>query len=188
MVRNMEGHGCLITRNPPAPGGTLWPSRSHHVGDHARQRQRGRTGLGRDGARERRNHRGAGFGLPPGVDDRATPAADHFAIPHPGFRIDRLAHAAQQPQRAEIVLARPLLAQAHEGANRGGRGVEDADLVFLDDAPEAIRLRPRRRRLRTSPRSRRSAACRKRRRCGRSPSRCRPNTRRCLPRADRKSI
>src|ERR1700722_17561292 len=28
MFRNMEGHGCLITRNPPDPGGTLWPSRS----------------------------------------------------------------------------------------------------------------------------------------------------------------
>src|ERR1700733_16279413 len=24
----MEGHGCLITRNPPEPGGTLLPSRS----------------------------------------------------------------------------------------------------------------------------------------------------------------
>src|SRR5271168_5603861 len=27
MVRNMEGQGCLITRNPPEPGGTLTPSR-----------------------------------------------------------------------------------------------------------------------------------------------------------------
>src|ERR1700722_17106597 len=27
MLRNMEGQGCLITRNPPEPGGTLTPSR-----------------------------------------------------------------------------------------------------------------------------------------------------------------
>src|SRR5579871_3368294 len=27
MVRSIDGHGCLMTRNPPEPLGTDWPSR-----------------------------------------------------------------------------------------------------------------------------------------------------------------
>ena len=54
---------------------------------------------------QRRDHDGAGLGLPPGIDDRAAPAADHAVIPHPGFGIDRLADAAQQAQLRQVVLA-----------------------------------------------------------------------------------
>src|SRR6185369_1990271 len=57
----------------------------------AGKRNRARPRLGRDGARHRRDHDSAGFGLPPRVDDRAAPAADGVAVPHPRFRIDRLA-------------------------------------------------------------------------------------------------
>ncbi len=39
----------------------------------------------------------------------------------------------------------PLVAPANEGADRGRRRVENADRVFLDDAPEAVRFRPVRR-------------------------------------------
>ena len=90
-------------------------------------------GIGRD-------HDVAGFGLPPGIDDRAAVAADDFAIPHPRFGIDRLADRAQQAQAVELVLLRPLVAPLDEGADRGGRGVEDVDLVAVDDAPEAVGL------------------------------------------------
>ena len=48
---------------------------------------------------QRRDHDHAGFGLPPRVDDRAALAADVVVIPHPGFRIDRLANRAEQAQR-----------------------------------------------------------------------------------------
>ena len=41
----------------------------------------------------------AGLGLPPGVDDRAAPAADDLPVPEPGLRVDRLADRAEQPQR-----------------------------------------------------------------------------------------
>ena len=74
-----------------------------HVGLDAGERQRGRARLGRDRAGQRGDHDAAGLGLPPGVDDRAALAADHFVVPHPGFGIDRLADRAQQPQRGEVV-------------------------------------------------------------------------------------
>ena len=47
---------------------------------------------------QRRDHVAAGFGLPPRVDDRAALAADVLVVPHPGFRIDRLADGAEQAQ------------------------------------------------------------------------------------------
>ena len=69
------------------------------VGIDAGQRLRAGAGLGGGDAGQRRNHDGAGFGLPPGIDDRAALAADHAVIPHPRFGIDRLADGAEQAQR-----------------------------------------------------------------------------------------
>src|SRR3546814_6591389 len=69
-------------------------------------------------ARNRRDHDAAGFGLPPGVDDRQFLVADDLVIPHPRFRIDRLADAAEQPQFRQIVLLRPFVAEFHQRANR----------------------------------------------------------------------
>src|SRR5690606_21377258 len=54
-------------------------------GIDARQRQRAGTRLERRHARQRRDHVRAGFGLPPGVDHRATLAADVVVIPDPGL-------------------------------------------------------------------------------------------------------
>ena len=57
-------------------------------------------------------------------------------IPLPGFRIDRLADRTEQPQRrAGGFLHRPV-ARLHQRADRGRRGVEDVDLVLVDDFPE----------------------------------------------------
>ena len=75
-----------------------------HLGDDAGQRLRATAGLGGRGAGERADHDAAGFGLPPGIDDRAAAAADLLVIPHPGFRIDRLADGAEQPQARQVVL------------------------------------------------------------------------------------
>ena len=54
-----------------------------------------------------RHHDAAGFGLPPGIDDRAALAADLAVIPHPGFGIDPFADRAEQPQARQIVLIDP---------------------------------------------------------------------------------
>ena len=69
------------------------------LGADAGKRLRRRAGLGRGDAGKRRDHDGAGLGLPPGIDDRAALAADVQVIPDPGFGIDRLADRSEQPQR-----------------------------------------------------------------------------------------
>ena len=96
---------------------------------------------------QRRDHDRARLRLPPRVDDRASVAADVLAIPHPRFRIDRLAHRSEQTQLREVVLLGVLRAPLHEGANRGRRRVEDRDAVLLAQLPEAILRRPVRRAL-----------------------------------------
>ena len=88
--------------------------------DNADERLRGRAGNGWRGAGEGRDHDGAGLGLPPGIDDRATLATDLAVVPHPGFGVDRLTDSAQQPQRGQIALAGPFHAPFHERTDGGG--------------------------------------------------------------------
>src|SRR5690606_5113126 len=111
------------------------------VGADAGQRRLGGAGLGRGDAGQRRDHDRAGLGLPPGVHDRAAAATDHAVVPAPCLGVDRLAHAAQQAQGAEVVLRGDVLAPLHRRADRGGRGVEQGDLVLLDDLPPAALVR-----------------------------------------------
>ncbi len=47
---------------------------------------------------------------------------------------------AQQPQARQVVLLDVLVAPLDEGADRRGGGVEDVDLVLLDDLPAAVFL------------------------------------------------
>ena len=129
-----------MTRKPPDPSGTALPSMVTPSTNHTRQRPRRRPRLRRDRPRNRRDHDVPRLRLPPGVDDRATVAADDFAVPHPGFGIDRFAHGAEQAQAAHVVLFRPLVAPLDEGANRGGRGVENVHFVARDDRPETVGL------------------------------------------------
>ena len=103
---------------------------------HAEERQAGRTGLEVGGTGQRADEDAAGFGLPPGIDHRTACVADHVVIPAPGFGIDRLADAAQQTQRLARGAFHRCLAFTHQGADGGGRGVEDGDLVLVDDVPE----------------------------------------------------
>ncbi|MNZ61757.1 hypothetical protein D3C78_798580 [compost metagenome] len=58
---------------------------------HAEHRLCGATGLDSLGADQRAEHDAAGFGLPPGIDDRATLFAHLMEVPLPRFRIDRFA-------------------------------------------------------------------------------------------------
>ena len=115
------------------------------VGDDAGKWPRAASRFGRRDAGQGRDHDAAGFRLPPRIDDRTTLGTDHSVIPHPRFGVDRLTDRTKQPQTGEIVLRRPLVAPLDEGANRCGSRVEDADLVLLDDLPEASVVRPVRR-------------------------------------------
>jgi len=76
------------------------------------------------------------------IGQRPRPITSRYHIHASGYR---LSYASQQPEALHLVFARPLLAQAHERANGGWRRIENAHLIFFDDPPEAIRLRPRRR-------------------------------------------
>ena len=101
--------------------------------------------FGRDRPGQWRDHDHAGFGLPPGIDNRTAPAANVFLIPHPRFGINRFADRSEQTQRRQIVFLHPLIAPANERADCSRRGVENVNAVLFDDFPKAIRLRPVRR-------------------------------------------
>ena len=99
------------------------------------QRRRARLELG--GAGQRRDQNAAGLGLPPGIDDGAALLADHAVIPFPGFRIDRLAHAAEEPERLPAAACDVVVAGTHQRPDRRRRGIEDVDTVLVDHLPHA---------------------------------------------------
>src|SRR6516162_121669 len=91
--------------------------------------------------RDRSDQNAAGFGLPPGVDDRATLIADMIVVPQPSLGVDRLANRAEYAQRAPAGASDIVFALAHQRADRRGRGIEYPDVVLVDDLPEARRVR-----------------------------------------------
>ena len=99
------------------------------------------SGLGSRDAGKWRNHDRAGFGLPPGINDRTAAAADHTLVPDPRLRIDGLADAAEEPQPRQVVTRRQLIAELHHRAYRGVRGVENRHAVRQADLPEARAVR-----------------------------------------------
>jgi len=103
---------------------------------------RGRARVGGDRAGDGCNYDRADFSLPPGVDDGATVVANLLAIPHARFRVDWFAYRSQEAQRAEAVLFNVLVSPLHERTDRSASGIENADLVVVDDLPEAGEIRP----------------------------------------------
>ncbi len=89
------------------------------------------------GAGQGGDHVATGLGLPPGVHDGAAAVAHHVVVPFPGLGVDGFAHGAQQAQGGAGGLLHHLVAAGHEGADGGGRGVEDVDLVLVHNLPEA---------------------------------------------------
>src|SRR5690625_5011965 len=78
--------------------------------------------------------------LPPRVYDRAPLLTDHIMVPHPGFRVDRLTHRTEQPER---LAARPLyvlLPCSHQRADCCRRGIHNADLMPVDHLPDTRRI------------------------------------------------
>src|SRR5262245_46765110 len=70
----------------------------HDLGLDSRKRSRGRSRFARRKAGQWSNEDGTRFCLPPCIDNRATLAADMTVVPDPRFRIDWLAHRAEQPE------------------------------------------------------------------------------------------
>ena len=109
------------------------------------------------------------------IGQRSPPMYSWYHI-HASGLIGSPTEPSRRRLREIVRLPASSVAPAHEGADRGRRGVEDRHAVALDDLPEAVLAPASRARLRTSRRSRRWRAGRRRRSCGRSPSRCRPCT------------
>ena len=86
--------GLLEDQESAGAEGDRLAIHSHNFGNDAGKWSRGRSRLGSNRAGQRRDHDLSGFGLPPCVHYRATIVADDFAIPHPGFGIDRFADGA----------------------------------------------------------------------------------------------
>ncbi len=126
-----------MTRLPSHGPSRRWPSPSTIAGWTPKNGRVAEPGLSRDRAGQRRDQDAAGLGLPPGVDDRAAPLADHVVVPEPGLGIDRLADRAEQLQALARGLLDRIVAVPHQGADRGRRGVDDLHLVLVDDLPEA---------------------------------------------------
>ena len=66
------------------------------------------------------------------------PPPDVLLVPQPRLGVDRLADAAEQAQRREVVLRGQRLTLLHERPDRGRRHVQHRDLVVLDDLPPAL--------------------------------------------------
>src|SRR3984893_13260932 len=102
----------------------------HDLGNDAEERLRRRARLETRRAGQGSDENAARFGLPPGVDDRATALAAHVVAPFPWLRVDRLADGAEQPQRLARGLLHRLVAGLHQRADRRRGGVDDVDLVL----------------------------------------------------------
>ena len=109
----------------------------HQRRHHAEERAGCRARLEAGSARQRADQDAAGLGLPPGVDDRATLLAHGLVVPVPGFGVDRLTHRAQQAQAGAIGTFNSSLPFGHHRADGGWRGVQDVDLVLVDDLRHA---------------------------------------------------
>ena len=133
--------GALDDQNAAGAVGNVVAHFVHDGGHDAGQRQSAASGHQGRGARQRRHHVAAGFGLPEGVHDGALFMADVLVVPHPGFGVDGLAHRTEDAQAAQVrtvwVHRGVALGGLDQRADGCGRGVEDRALVALDHLPEA---------------------------------------------------
>jgi hypothetical protein len=95
-----RGPGFLDDEHPALPVRHVVPGFIDDGRHDARQRQRAGAWHERRHPRQRRDQVPAGFGLPPGVHDRAALAAHVDVVPHPRFGVDRLADAQQRKRES----------------------------------------------------------------------------------------
>ena len=110
------------------------------VRDDSGERERRGAGFGGRCAGQRSDHVAAGLGLPPRVDDRAASAADGLVVPHPGFRVDRLADRAEDAQARQVVFLWQVASGFDQRADRSRCRVENRNFVVLDHFPETTRV------------------------------------------------
>src|SRR5215467_6248279 len=110
------------------------------LGDDSEERTGSGTWFGRNRTRNRRDHDGSGFGLPPSVDDRAPVVTNDLPVPHPGFRIDRFTDRPEEAQAIHFVLFRPFISPLDESADRCGSGVKHVHMMTVDNRPETVGL------------------------------------------------
>ena len=135
-----------MASNPP-PRATAWPSAVRISAAMPGNGREAEPGLSVVSPGSGGDEDGTGLGLPPGIHDRTALPADMLVVPHPGFRVDRLAHRPQESQARQIPLRRPRVSPLHERADSGRRSVENGDAVSLDDLPHAVAHGPVRRAL-----------------------------------------
>ena len=100
----------------------------------------GRAGLEVGSAGQRSDQNAAGLGLPPGIHDGAALVTNHPVIPFPGFRVDGLAHRAQNAQAGAAGAFYGFFTFGHEGANGGRGGIKNIDLMLVHDLGHAVGL------------------------------------------------
>ena len=59
-------------------------------------------------------------------------------VPHPCFRVNRLANGTKYPQRRKIMFFHRICTSTHKRTDNGGRSIENIDLELFNDVPEAI--------------------------------------------------
>ena len=106
----------------------------------AEEGKRRRAGDQRRGARQRGDQDAARLRLPPGVDDRTLPVADHVVVPVPDLGVDRFADRTEDAKGAAVVGRDPLVAFARDRPQRGRGGVEEGHPQVVDDLPVAARV------------------------------------------------
>ena len=108
----------------------------HDPGFHTEERQGGRTRLQSGRAGKGGDQNAARLGLPPGVHDGDARATHDPVIPLPSLRVDGFPDRAEQPQAAARRAEHRIVSLLHQRPDRRRRGVEDVDLVLVDDLPE----------------------------------------------------
>ena len=101
-----------------------------------------RTRLECRGSGHGRYHHAAGFCLPPGVYHRASTIACNTVVPVPGFGVDGFSHGSEYPETGAGSLMNRLIAPGHQGTDSCGSGIEDTDLVAVNDLPDPRSVGP----------------------------------------------
>jgi hypothetical protein len=150
----MDGQWSLITETDLSADGI------QDGGLDTKEWNCGRARLGLDGTWERRHNDRTSLGLPikksmrseddndnhnksldipKSVNNRALFPSNMLVVPVPCLWINRLAHATEHSQAAQIILFDMVRPKSTQQADSSGRGVELGDLILIDSLPVARR-------------------------------------------------
>src|SRR5579871_4541325 len=133
LIQNKEALACALDRRAFV---------IDNLGGHTGQRTSRGTGLSGRSTGNRGDHDGSGFGLPPGIHNRAALFANNGVVPLPSSGIDWLTYGTKKAQRGKIVTLGPVISLTDKRTNGGRRGIEGGNAILLNQTPEAIELGP----------------------------------------------